>query len=151
MEPLPPVEQTTFSPLELHKISVKTKPGTPDKHDTTLAKDEYDPPLERITPKNVHHLERKLMSLPELTPDKITLLQKQDPFCNKIPAHLHCNAYDKYFTDSMGIFAKKVIDFNSTFSSVVLPKILIKYLLHASHDSLGHVVAMKLYHYIKRL
>ena len=34
---------------------------------------------------------------------------------------------------------------------MVLLKILIKYLLHASHDSLGHVGAMKLYHFLKRL
>ena len=36
---------------------------------------------------------------------------------------------------TMGILHKKVIDFNSIFSSVAIPKILIKYLLHASHDS----------------
>ena len=51
----------------------------------------------------------------------------------------------------MGILHKKVIDFNNTFSSVVIPKILIKYLMHASHDSLGHVGAIKLYHFLKRL
>ena len=44
-------------------------------------------------------------------------------------------------------YTKKVIDFNGTFSSVVVPKILIKYLLHACHDSLGHVRATKLYHF----
>ena len=52
------------------------------------------------------------MSLPELTPDRITLLQKQDPFCNNILAHLHCNTHDKYFTDSMEILHKKVMNFN---------------------------------------
>ena len=36
------------------------------------------------------------------------------------------------------------------FSAVVIPQILIKYLLHASHNSLGHVGAMKLYHFLKR-
>ena len=34
---------------------------------------------------------------------------------------------------------------------MVIPQILIKYLLHASHDSLGHVGATKLYHFLKRL
>ena len=47
----------------------------------------------------------------------------------------------------MGILHKKVVNFNST--SIVVPKILTEYLLHASHDSLGHVGATKLYHFIK--
>ena len=54
---------------------------------------------------------------------------------------MHCNTNENYFTDVMGILHQKVIDFNSTFSSVITPKILIKYLPHASHDSLGHVGA----------
>ena len=48
------------------------------------------------------------------------------------------------------------------FSAAVIPQILIKYLLHASHyifkyllhathDSLGHVGAMKSFHFLKRL
>ena len=96
-------------------------------------------------------VEQKLMSLPKLTPDKITLLQQQDTFCNNILTRLHCNPHDTYFTDSMGILHKKVIDFNSTFSSVVVPKLLIKYLLHTLHNSLGHVGAKKLYHFIKSI
>ena len=83
------------------------------------------------------------MYLPKLTPDKITLLQQKDTFCNNILTHLHCNPHDKYFIDTTGIFHKKVTDFNITFSSVVVPKVLIKYLLHASHDSSGHVGATK--------
>ena len=51
----------------------------------------------------------------------------------------------------MGIFHRKAIDFNSTFSAVVVPKVFIKYLLHASHDSLGHVGATKCYHFIKMI
>ena len=49
----------------------------------------------------------------------------------------------------MGILHKKVTDFNSTFSSLVIPEILIKCLLHASHYSLGHAGATNLYHFIK--
>ena len=63
--------------------------------------------------------------------------------------HIHCNANKNFFIDAMGILHKKVIDFNSRFSSVVIPQILIKYLLHASHDSLGHVGTAKLYHFLK--
>ena len=51
----------------------------------------------------------------------------------------------------MGILHKNIIDFNSTFSSVVVPNILIKYLLHTFHDSLGHVGATELYHIFKSL
>ena len=43
------------------------------------------------------------------------------------------------------------IDFNNVFSAVIVLQILIKYLLHASYDSLGHVGAMKLYHFLKQL
>ena len=64
---------------------------------------------------------------------------------------MHHNTNENYITDTMGILHKNVMDFNSTFSSVVIPKILIKYLLHASHDSPGHVGGMKLYHFIKGL
>ena len=95
--------------------------------------------VEDISPKDAPHLEKKLMSLPELTPDKIAKLQKNDTFCNNIITHIHCNLHKNYFTDTMGILLNEVIDFNSTFLSVVIPKILIKYLLHASHDSLGHI------------
>ena len=35
---------------------------------------------------------------------------------------MHCNTNKNYFTDPMGILHKKVIDFNSTFSSVFIPK-----------------------------
>ena len=51
----------------------------------------------------------------------------------------------------MGILHKKVINFNSTFSAVVIPQIHIKYLLHDSHNSLGYTGATTLYHFIKRL
>ena len=64
---------------------------------------------------------------------------------------MHCNLHENYFADAIGILHKNVIDFKSMFSSVVLPKILTKYLLHASHDSLGHVGATKLNYFIKRL
>ena len=72
-------------------------------------------------------------------------------FENNILEHIHCTKNDNYFADTMGILYKKVIDFNSTFSAVVVPQILIKYLLHTSHNFLGHTETMKLHHFIKRL
>ena len=69
-----------------------------------------------------------------------------------IISSITCTAiHMKITSDTMGILHKNVIDFNSTFSSVAIPKILIKYLLHTSHDSLGQVGPTKLYHFIKRL
>ena len=91
------------------------------------------------------------MSLLEFTPDKVIKLQKNDTFCKHILQHIHCSKNDNYFIDAMGILHKKVIDFNSTFSAVVIPQILIKCLLLASHDSLVYVWATKLYHFLKRL
>ena len=107
--------------------------------------------LDNASPPDIPHLEQKLMSLPELTPEKVVQLPKNDTLCRNILQHMHCNTNENYFTDTMGILHKNVINFNSTFSSVVIPQILIKYLLHASHDSLGHIGAMKLYYFLKRL
>ena len=86
------------------------------------------------------------MSLPEFTPDKVLKLQKNNTFCKHILQHIHCSKNDNYFIDATGILHKKVINFNSTFSAVVITQTLIKYLLHASHDLLGHTGATKLYH-----
>ena len=118
----------------VHKISIENKVETPEKQDTTSQTDYPDLPLEDIDPIDAPHLEQKLMSLPKLTLDKITLLQQKDTLCNNIITHWHCNPHDTCFTDSMGILHKKVINSNSTFSSVVVPKFLIKYLLNVSHD-----------------
>ena len=75
------------------------------------------------------------MSLLEFTPDKVVKLHRYDTFCKNILEHIHCSKNDNYFTDAMGILNKKVIDFNSAFSAVVVPQILIKYLLHTAHNS----------------
>ena len=69
------------------------------------------------------------MSLPDLTPEKIITLQKNGTFCNNILHHIHCNTNESNFKDAMGILNKNGIDFHSTFSAVVVPKILINYML----------------------
>ena len=91
------------------------------------------------------------MSLLEFTPDKVIKLQKNDTFFKNILQHIQYSKNDNYFIDPMGILHKKVIDFNNAFSGILIPPILNKYLLHASHNSLGHVGAMKLNHFINRL
>ena len=107
--------------------------------------------LENASPTDIPHLEPNLMSLLEFTPDKVIKLQKNDTFCKNILEYIHCSKNDNYFIDAKGILHKKVINFNSTFTAVVVPRILIKYLLHVSHDSLGHTGGIKLYYFIKRL
>ena len=77
------------------------------------------------------------MSLPELTPDKITLLQQRIHSATTFLLTCIVTHMTSIFTDSVGISHQKVLNFNSTFSS----KVPIKYLLHTSHDSLGHVGA----------
>ena len=91
------------------------------------------------------------MSLPELTLDIVIELKKNDIFCKKILQHIHCSKKDNYFIDTIDILGKKVINFNSTFSAMAIPKVLIKYFLHTSHDSLQHTGTTKLYYFLKRL
>ena len=89
------------------------------------------------------------MSLSELTSEKVKL-QKNDTFCKNIMQHIDCSKHYDYFVDAAGIQYRKVIDFNSTFSGIVIPQSLIKYLLHTLHDSFEHVGATKLYYFLKR-
>ena len=58
-EPLLLIEHATQSPIEVNKISVEDN--------TEIA--------ENIMFKDMSKVEQRLMSLPKLTPDKITLLQ----------------------------------------------------------------------------
>ena len=82
-------------------------------------------------------MEENLMSLRELTPDKVIKLQESDVFHKNILQHIGCSKYENYFQDAMSVFHKKVADFNSKFSTVVVPQIFINYLSHASHNPLG--------------
>ena len=153
-EPLALVEQSTHTPIEVHNIFIKPDienlTHNYDAQHNIPAIESEESRLSLVPPEDIPRLEQKLMSLPELTPEKITL-QKNDTFCYNILHHIHYNTNENYFTDAMGILHKKIIDLNSTFSSVVVPKILIKYLLHVFHDSIGHLGATKLYHFLKRL
>ena len=98
-----------------------------------------------------YHSWKRTMSLPELTPDKDIKLQENDVFCKNILQHTGCSKYEDYFQDAMAILHKKIIDFSSVFSAVVVPQILMKYSLCASHDSLGHFGAKKLYYFLNSL
>ena len=108
--------------IVVHKILIENHVETLENQVTASQADYPNLPLEDIAPEDAPHLEQKLMSLPELTPDKITPLQQKDTLFNNIVTHLHCNPHEKYFTDSVRILHKKVLDLNSTLSSVVVPK-----------------------------
>ena len=152
-EPLAPVEQVTHMPIWVNEISIapeieKLAKNYDVLHDLpTVQMDKVNLSLENASP----HLKQNLVSLTEFTLDKVVKLQKNDIFCKNILEHIYCSKNDNYFIDAMGILNQKVINFNSTFSAVVVPQILLKYLLHASHNSIGHTEAMKLYCFIKRL
>ena len=92
--------------------TLNTLPGT--------QADEATISLENASPADIPHLEQNLMSLIELTPEKVVQLQQNHTFCKNIFQHIHCNTIENYFTDAMGILHKNVIDLNSTFSSVVI-------------------------------
>ena len=108
-----------------------------------------DLPLKNIAPKGTLHFKWKLMSLPELTTDKITHLQERIQSAkNYSPAlqptwqvfHRH---HGSLIQESHWL-QQHILICSST-------KILIKYLLHASHDSLGHVGTTECFQFIKRL
>ena len=156
-EPLPPVEQATCTPIQVNEIFIapdieKLATNYDQLHDLpTVQTDQANLSLENTSPADIPHLEQNLMSLPEFTPNKVAKLQRNDTFFKNIWELIHCSKNDNYFTDDIDILHKKVFNFNSTFSAVVVPQILIKYLLHALHNYLGHTGAMKLYHFLKRL
>ena len=83
--------------------------------------------LENISPADIPQLEQNLMSLPELTPDKVKNLQKMIHFAKNILQHKDCSKYDNYITDATGILHKKDINFNGTFSAIVILQFLVKY------------------------
>ena len=154
-EPLPLVEQATHIPIEVPEIFIKpyieNLTQNYDMQNTwpVTQPDESKLSLYNASPEDIPQLEQKLISLSELTPKNQTT--KDDIFCNNIIHHIHCKSNENYFIDTMGILHKSITDFNIIFLSVVVPKILIKYLLHAAHDSLGYVGATKLYYLLKRL
>ena len=118
-EPLPPVEQVTHIPIQVNEIFVapdieKLATNYDALHDLpTVQTDNANLSLENASPTDIPHLEQNLMSLPEFTLEKVVKLQKNDTFCKNILEHIHCSKNDNYFTDTMGILHKKVINFNS--------------------------------------
>ena len=89
-----------------------------------------------------------------LSNEKLKELQKRDAECSKLIKQLEANKLEvrkPYFLDSEGILTKTVIDNDHTFEVTVVPRALTGFILHQSHDALGHNGTQRLYHYLKRL
>ena len=76
-QPLPPVEQSTHTLTEIHKIFIKPDIENPTQNYDTqdnlpaIQSEESKLSLDNATPQVFPRLEQKLMSLPGLTPEKI--------------------------------------------------------------------------------
>ena len=55
--------------------------------------------LESMSSTDIPQWEQNLMSLLELTSEKMTKLWKSDTSCQKIKWHIDCNKHDNYFID----------------------------------------------------
>ena len=107
-QPLPPVEQSTHTPIEVQEIFI-----TPNIENlaenyniqNTLPvtqPEEFKLSLDNALPGDIPQLEQNLM-----VPEKIIQLQRNGTFCNNIIQHMHCNTNENYFTDAMDILHKK--------------------------------------------
>ena len=112
-EPLPPVKQSTHKPIEVPRIFIKpdienlVQKYNAQNNLPVIQSEESKLSLNNTSPANMPQLEKELMSLSKLTPEKITKLQKNDTFYNNLIHHIHCNTNKNYFTDAMGILHKK--------------------------------------------
>ena len=74
--PQPPAEQSAHNPIKVHEIFIKPDIGNLAQNYDTLKTlpvtqtEESKLSLDNVSPEDIPHLEQKLMSLPELTPEK---------------------------------------------------------------------------------
>ena len=87
-EPLPPVELVTHTPFEVNDVLIapdierlRLIYNTLHNSTTVQTNDDIKLPWENASPTYIPQLEQNLMSLPELTPEKVIKLQKNDMFC----------------------------------------------------------------------
>ena len=62
--------------------------------------------LENTSPADISQIKGNLMSLLELTLDKVLKLQVSDFFCKNILQQISCSKHENYFQDAMGILHK---------------------------------------------
>ena len=68
---------------------------------TEQTRDKVNLSLENASPADIPQLKENLMSLLELSPDKVMKLQESDVFCKNIPYHMSCSKHENYFQDAM--------------------------------------------------
>ena len=94
-ELLPPVEPVTHTPVEVNEVIIASHIERLTQAYDTL----HDPPneqtrdnvkllLENTSPTHIPQLKENVMSLPELTLDKMMKLQESDVFCKNIGQHI---------------------------------------------------------------
>ena len=105
---LPPVEPMTHTPLEGNEVFITPNVEKFTEYYDTLhdlpneQTDKLKLSLENASPADNPHLVQNLMSLLELTPDKVIKLQKNDTICKNILQHIYCSKNDNYFIDTKG-------------------------------------------------
>ena len=81
-KPLPPVQQSTHTPIEVQEIFIKPSIENLIQNNDTkkiwpvMQTEESKLSLENTSPEDITHLEQKLMSLPELIPKKYYTYKK---------------------------------------------------------------------------
>ena len=90
-EPLPPVQPVTHMPLDVNEVFIapnieKLMQNYAALHDLSIAQtnDETKLSLENVSPTDIPQLEQNLMSLSDLTSDKVTKLQKNYSLCKNL-------------------------------------------------------------------
>ena len=84
-EPLPPIEQSTHTPIDIHEIFIKPNlENLMQNYDiqnnlSAIQSEESKLFLDNASPEDIPRLEQKLMSLPELTPEKNSHITKEQP------------------------------------------------------------------------
>ena len=113
-EPLPPFEPASHTPLEVDEVFIATNIGTlvqtyDTLHDlpTGQTNDDVKLSLENVLSTDIPQSEQNLMSLSELTPEKVTTVQKNDIFCKNIIQHIDCSKSNNYFIDVKASYIRR--------------------------------------------
>ena len=109
-EPLPPVEPVTHTLVGVNVVIITPDIERPAQaydtlHDlpTEQTGDNVKLSLENASPTDIPQLKENLISLPELTSNKVMKLQEIDGFCKNILQHISCSKHENYFQDATGI------------------------------------------------
>ena len=88
LNPYPLLNSQPHTPIDIHEIFIKPViENLTQNYDTqnnfpAIQLEESKLSLDKASPDDISRLEQKLISLPELPPDKIITSQKNDTFCS---------------------------------------------------------------------